>query len=44
MDEQTFVIWVEFDDEFGDFLDAKCIELDKHGISAGIRPPDLYPI
>ena len=41
MNEQTYVIWLEFDGEFGDYIDAKCIELDNHGIPAGIRPPHL---
>lgn len=39
--EKIYVIWVEFDDAFSEFLDRKCEELDKSNIVQGIRPPHM---
>ena len=41
MDSQTYVIWLEFDDEFSEFLNEKCNELNEKNIIPGIRPPHL---
>ena len=41
MNEQTYVIWLEFDDEFTTFLDEKCQELKVNNIASGIRPPHM---
>ena len=41
MNEQTYVIWLEFDDEFTTFLDEKCLELNANNIAPGIRPPHM---
>lgn len=35
MNEQTYVIWLEFDDEFTTFLDEKCLELNANNIVQG---------
>lgn len=39
--KDNYVIWVEFDDEFMNFLNEKCNELDANGIASGFRPPHL---
>ena len=41
MNEQTYVIWLEFDDEFTAFLDKRCHELKDNNIVPGVRPPHL---
>ena len=41
MTEQTYAIWLEFDDEFTTFLDEKSLELKTNNIAPGIRPPHL---
>ena len=41
MNEQTYVIWLEFDDEFTSFLEGKCLELNANNIEPGIRPPHM---
>lgn len=41
MNEETYVIWLEFDDEFTEFLNEKCIELNDNNITPGVRPPHL---
>lgn len=41
MNKQTYVIWLEFDDVFTDYLSEKCAELKESHIAPGIRPPHL---
>ena len=41
MNKQTYVIWLEFDDIFTEFLDEKCIRLTENNITPGIKPPHL---
>lgn len=37
----NYVIWMEFDDEYTEFLNKKCKALDENNIKPGIRPPHL---
>lgn len=39
--ENVYVIWAEFDEEFTHFLNDKCKELEKYGIEPGVRPPHM---
>lgn len=39
--KDNYVIWIEFDDEFMNFLNEKCKELDAHGFTPGFRPPHM---
>ena len=41
MEEQTYVIWLEFEEAFTNYLNAKCSELEENHISEVIRPPHL---
>ena len=41
MNKKTYVIWLEFDEEFTSFLDQKCLELEENQIASWIRPPHM---
>ena len=43
MSEQkdTYVIWIEFNDEYMDFLNKKCEELTENSIEQGFKPPHI---
>jgi len=39
--KDNYVIWMEFDDEYMDFLNKKCEELAENEIKQGFKPPHL---